>query len=264
MKKMGDRQQEQEQRWKAALGSSTSSKIGDTKLVKERPGGGGSGFFSRKPRLSNAQAPSAVIAPPPPKGAMAPRPVRPKKDEAAFFHPSQTLYASRDSSSPSQPASPQLVQQAIRAVNPSPRVLQQATAPPSANSSDSSATFASLGSSASTLPPRGQTAFPSVGEASLPQKKGAFASLFSSHGSIRGRTKSSPTAPPPSSLGSKVQSNGYPPADKVLPVLPSPTANGGVLKKPPRGQSLGAAGQQQANGQSNILAHQQPYATYAT
>ncbi|BGO90835.1 hypothetical protein NBRC10512_005840 [Rhodotorula toruloides] len=265
LKRIGERQQEQEQeqRSKAALGSSTSSKS-DAKLVKERTGGGGSGFFGRKPRLSNAPAPSAAMAPPPPKGAMAPAapPARPKKDDASFFHPSQAIYPSREASSASQPASPQVAQQGIRAVNPSPRVPQQATAPPSANSSDSSATFASLSSSASTLPPRGQAAFPSAGEMSPQHKKGAFASLFSSYGSIRGRAKSTPTAPPASSLSSKAQSNGYPTDDKVLPVLPPPAANG-LLKKPPRGQSLGTAGQPQANGQAGMLAHQKPYATYA-
>ncbi|GEM08319.1 hypothetical protein Rt10032_c05g2336 [Rhodotorula toruloides] len=259
MQRIAERQHEQDQRSKTALGSSTSSKS-DSKLVKERTGGGGRGFFSRKPRLSNATAPSAASAPPPPKGAMAPPPVRPKKDDATLFHPSQALYPSRDASSYSQSALPQIAQQGIRAINPSPRVPQQA--PPSANSSDSSATFASLSSSASTLPPRGQAAFPTVSETS-PQKKGAFTSLFSSYGSIRGRTKSTPTAPPASSLGTKAQSNGFPADDKVLPVLPPPTANGGLLKKKPRGQSLGATGQPQANGLASILAHRKPYATYA-
>ncbi|GAA5994301.1 uncharacterized protein JCM10292_001983 [Rhodotorula paludigena] len=243
------------------------------KLVKEKTGG----FFGRsgKPRAS-MPAPSGPSAPVPPKGAAPP--VKTKKEPAPFFHPSQAIHHQQSSA----PASPQ---QPIRAVNPSPVIPQQphaaarqhqsshAAHDPAAmradSSSGSSTTYSSLSSSSSTLPPptpAGNKPLPLDAAPQLAPKKSGFASLFSSYGSVRGRTKSSP-APPTTTAKVMAQPATAGHDLKTLPVLPQappPALSNGTLRKPPRGQSLGAQAQPQSTGQQQArLASKQPYPTYA-
>ncbi|GAA6042520.1 hypothetical protein JCM8097_004643 [Rhodosporidiobolus ruineniae] len=254
---------------------------GGNKLLRSSAGAGG---HSPAPSAASAPPPPPGARAPVMPGKKEKEKKKEKKDEP-FFHPSQALYSPPPpppQAPAQQPRSPPMQQLAprspappqgqpyspqIRAINASPMLpQQQQQQPPSPNpaafaphphglanghpassaqhaartdsSSGSSTTFSSLSSSSSTLPPSTPANVPfsiSPDPASgSTSKKSGFAAFFGGGGgSMRARTKSIPGQ------------QGAP--EKALPGVP-PVAQpqGALLRKPPRGQSLGA-GQQPAH-----------------
>ncbi|GAA5844497.1 hypothetical protein JCM11251_004193 [Rhodosporidiobolus azoricus] len=225
-------------------------------------------FFHPSQALYASRQPESAQ---PPRAPQPPMQANPQYSPLAPSSPSEAQIRAINASPPVQhPPSPNPTG-AFSSQHPSHPIAaqHQQYSPRNDSSSGSSTTFSSLSSSSSTLPPPTPANAPvnvasplGLGTHSI-NKKSGFASFFSmggNGGSLRGRTKSSPSSPPPG-LRQQQQLGA-----KTLPGLPSPpppVANGTLLAKPPRGQSLGL--QQQGPGQDgqSRLASQKPYATYA-
>lgn len=158
------------------------------------------------------------------KSAASP-PVKAKKEEVPFYHPSQMLHAAEPQQQPEKARGAGPPPPGIRAINPSPmpsprpgndmRSFSGNGSPPQERSSGGSSSTAheSLTSSTSTFPPNKQGMHGRRSEhphlqrpqqqpqQQQQQKKGAFSSLLSSYGSVRSRTRSSPTVPNTAKFG---------------------------------------------------------------
>lgn len=166
------------------------------------------------------------------KSAASP-PAKAKKEEVPFYHPSQMLHAAEPEPQPEKARGAGPPPPGIRPVNPSPmpsprpgngmRSFSGNGPPPQERSSAGSSSTAheSLNSSTSTFPPNKQGVHGRRTEQPHPQrpqeqsqqqqqqqKKSAFSSLLSSYGSVRSRTRSSPTVPPTAKFGTGEASRG--------------------------------------------------------
>lgn len=165
------------------------------------------------------------------KSAASP-PAKARKEEVPFYHPSQMLHAAEPEPQPEKARGAGPPPPGIRPINPSPmpsprpgngmRSFSGNGPPPQERSSGGSSSTAheSLNSSTSTFPPNKQGMHGRRSEHPHPQrpqqqqqqqqKKGAFSSLLSSYGSVRSRTRSSPTVPTTAKFGSGDGNRGAP------------------------------------------------------